>query len=321
MIDRKRRTVSMSISQLRLLRTKLWVRKIAGTLLLLVSIPTLRKAFGTGVQQIQKPKGVDWERIDIESIHGEWLSPPDAPANAVIFHIHGGGGVLGLSNSTRLMTGYLSLACNLRILLSDYRLAPEHPFPSGLNDCVATYRWLLSKGFTPQRIVMAGDSAGGHLMLSTLLMIRDAGLPLPAATVGISPVTDPTCSGKSMRSNALRDAILSPTFARTMMHHYVGDHPMNDPYLSPLITDLHNLPPILIQAGADEILLDDSRRFSDCARAAGVDLTLEIWPNMWHCWHYWVPELPEASQAIEHIAKFIKSHVDLSPALMNIQSG
>lgn len=162
----------MSISQSQLLRRKLWIRKIAGTFLLLVSIPTLRKANGTEVQQIQKPKGLDWERIDIESIHGEWLSPPGASADAVIFHIHGGGGVLGLSNSARSMTCYLSLACNLRILLPDYQLAPEHPFPSGLNDCVATYRWLLSKGFAPQRIVITGDSAGGHLMLSTLLMIR-----------------------------------------------------------------------------------------------------------------------------------------------------
>ena len=308
----------MSISQSQLLRRKLWIRKIAATFLLLVSIPTLRKANGTEVQQIQKPKGLDWERIDIESIHGEWLSPPGASADAVILHIHGGGGVLGLSNSARSMTSYLSLACNLRILLPDYRLAPEHPFPSGLNDCVATYRWLLLKGFAPQRIVITGDSAGGHLMLSTLLMIRDARLPLPVAAVGISPNTDPTCSGKSMRTNALRDAILSPTFAQKMMLHYVGSHPLNDPYLSPLIADLHNLPPMLIQAGADEILLDDSRRFSDCARAAGVNLTLEIWPNMWHCWHYWVPELPEASQAIEHIAKFIQSHVDLSPTATSI---
>ncbi len=299
----------MSKSQSQRIRRKLWIRKIAGTLLLLVSIPTLRKAFGTGVQTIQIPKGVDWEHADVDETCCEWLSPPVAPTDAVLLYLHGGGGVLGLSNSARMMTGYLSLACNLRTLLLDYRLAPEHPFPAGVNDCVATYRWLLSKDFTPQRIVMAGDSAGGHLMLGTLLMIRDAGQPLPAAAVCISPNTDPACSGKSMRSNALRDAILSPTFARTMMHHYVGGHPLNDPYLSPLVADLHTLPPMLILAGADEILLDDSRRFSEYAHTAGVDLTLEIWPNMWHCWHYWVPELPEASQAIEHIAKFIRSHI------------
>ena len=310
----------MSKIQSQLIRRKLWIQKIAGTLLLLVSIPILRKAFGTGVQQIKIPKGVDWEPVDVEGVHCEWLSPPDTPTDAVLLHLHGGGGVLGLSNSARWMTGYLSLACHLRILLLDYRLAPEYPFPAGVNDCIAAYRWLLSKGFTPQRIVMAGDSAGGHLMLSTLLMIRDAELPLPAATVGISPVTDPTCSGKSMRSNALRDTILSPIFARRMMHHYVGGHPLNDTYLSPLIADLHNLPPMLIQAGADEILLDDSRRFNDYARAAGVNVTLEIWPNMWHVWHYCAPELPEANQAIEHIARFIHSHIELSQTPMRLQS-
>ena len=145
-------------------------------------------------------------------------------------------------------------------------------------------------------------------MLSALLRLRDTGLLLPAAAIGISPNTDPTCSGKSMRSNAYRDALLSSVFARRMMHHYVGRHDLNDPHLNPLIADLQTLPPMLIQAGADEVLLDDSRRFAECARAAGVDLTLEVWPEMWPCWHYWVPELPEANQAVEHIAGFVRSH-------------
>ncbi|HVP21562.1 MAG TPA: alpha/beta hydrolase [Anaerolineaceae bacterium] len=309
----------MSKRQSQSIRRKLWIRKIAGTLLLLVSIPTLRKANGTETQQIQIPDGLDWEPVDIEGIHGEWLSPPGAPTDAVIIHFHGGGGVLGLNNSVRSMVGYLALESNLRALLPDYRLAPEHPYPAGLDDCLSTYRWLLFRGYAPQRIVMAGDSEGGHIMLSALLRLRDAGLPLPAAAIGISPNTDPTCSGESMRFNALRDAVLSPIFARRMMHHYVGGHSLDDPYLSPLIADLHNFPPILIQAGADEILLDDSRHFADCARTAGVDLTLEIWPNMWHCWHYWVPELPEANQAIEHIARYLHSlKVNPSPTRQQV---
>lgn len=310
----------MSQIKSQVLRGKLWIQKIAGTLLLIASVSGFRKAWGTDVKQIHIPKGIDWEPVDVEGVHAEWLSPQDSPSDAALLHLHGGGGVLGLSNSARWMTGYLSLACHLRILLLDYRLAPEYPFPAGVNDCVAAYRWLLSRGLAPQRIVVAGDSAGGHLMLSTLLMIRDTMQPLPAAAVGISMVTDPTCSGKSMRSNALRDTLLSGTFARTMMRHYVGGHPLNDPYLSPLIADLHNLPPMLIQAGADEILLDDSRRFCDYARAAGVNVTLEIWPNMWHVWHYCAPELPEANQAIEYIARFIHSHIELSQTPMSLQS-
>jgi acetyl esterase/lipase len=207
------------------------------------------------------------------------------------------------------MIGHIALACKLRTLIPDYRLAPEFPFPAGLNDCVAAYRWLLSEGFKPQRIVIAGDSMGGYLTICTLLVLRGDGKPLPAAAVCISPNTDMTLSGKSMRTNALRDALLSPKFARTLAHHYIGDHDLSDPYISPLLADLHGLPPILIHAGADEILLDDSRRFSDHARAAGVDLTLEIWPHMWHDFHSCVPVLPEANQAIEQLAEYVKWHI------------
>ncbi len=240
-----------------LIRGRQWVHRIAGVFLLR-SIPKLRIACGAGSDRIQIPKGLDWRSVDADGVHCEWLTPPNAPTDAVLLHLHGGGGVLGLYNFARWMTGYISLACNLRILLPDYRLAPEHPFPAGLNDCVTVYRWLLSKGFMPQRIVIAGDSAGGHLTLSTLLVIRDADQPLPAAAICISPNTDPTCSGKSMQTNALRDAIISPKFTRTMMRLYAGSHDLSDPYLSPLIADLHGLPPLLIQVGADEILLDDS---------------------------------------------------------------
>jgi acetyl esterase/lipase len=300
----------MSKNQSQNIRRRIWLRKIAGTLLLLISIPLLRKANGDEDNQIKIPSGFDWLPVDIDGMRGEWLVPPDAPKDAVMLHIHGGGGVTGLNNSARSMIGHLALACNLRVLIPHYRLAPEHPFPDGLSDCAATYRWLISKGIPPQRIVIAGDSEGGHIMLSTLLMIRDAGEPLPAAGIGISPNTDPSCSGKSMHSNAFRDAILSPIFARRMMHHYVGDHSLRDPFLSPQVADLRDLPPMLIQAGADEILLDDSRRFADCARKAGVDLTLEVWPNMWHCWHYWGPELTEANQAIEHIAGFVHRFIE-----------
>jgi len=299
----------MSTNKLQIIRRKLWIRKIAGTFLLLISIPMLRKAYGTEVKQVRIPKGLDWEPVNIESIHGEWISPPDAPLDAVILHIHGGGGVVGLNNSARSMIGNLSSACNLRTLIPHYRLAPEYPFPAGVNDCLTTYRWLLSKGFHSFRIMLAGDSEGGHIMVSALLMIRDVGLPLPAAAIAISPNMDPTCSGNSMRTNSRMDAILSPTFACRMMSLYVGGHSLKDPYLSPLIADLRRLPPMLIQAGADEILLDDSRRFSNCAQAAGTDLTLEIWPKMWHAWHYWAPELPEANQAIDHIARFVHKHI------------
>jgi monoterpene epsilon-lactone hydrolase len=238
-----------------LIRGKQWVLRI-GAGCLLGSIPRLRIASGAGSQEIRIPEGLDWHSVDADGVHCEWLTPPNAPTDTVLLHLHGGGGVLGLYNSSRWTSGHISLACNLRVLLPDYRLAPEHSFPAGLDDCVAVYRWLLAKGFMPQRILLAGESMGGHLVLGTLLVIRDAGQPLPAAAICISPNTDPTCSGKTMRTNARRDAILSPRFQRTMMRLYVGSHDLSDPYISPLNADLRSLPPLLVQVGADELLLE-----------------------------------------------------------------
>jgi monoterpene epsilon-lactone hydrolase len=285
-----------------------WITRFAA-IPVLGSITTLRNGSGAGAKQIQVPQGLLWETADADGIHCEWLTPSNASSDSVLLYLHGGGGVLGLYNSSRKMTGHIALTCNLRTLMPDYRLAPENPYPAGLNDCVTTYRWLLSQDIQSHRIVIAGDSMGGYFTICMLLKLRDIGQPLPAAAVCISPNTDPTLSGKSMKTNAKKDALLSPKFARTMMSLYVSGHNLNDSYLSPLIADLRGLPPILIQAGADEILLDDSTRFSDAARAAGLDLTLEVWPHMWHDWHSCVPELPEANQAIGRIAEFIKKYL------------
>jgi len=284
-----------------------WLSRIRGGFLL-SSIPSLRKFVGTEIP-IQIQQGLQWDVINANGVRCEWIGPPNAQSDAVLLYLHGGGGVLGLSNLHRNLVGYISSDCNLRCLIPDYRLAPENPFPIGLNDCLAAYSWLLTQGFDPGRIGIAGDSAGGYLTLSCLLAIRDAGLPLPAAAICISPNTDPTCTGQSMKTNARRDAWLSPKFAKTMMHHYVNNHDLDDPHLSPLIADLHGLPPILIHAGANEILLNDSTRFYDHAKSAGVDVTLDIWPNMWHDWHVCVPSLLEANQAIDQISKFVKEHI------------
>ncbi len=302
-----------------LIRGRQWILRIAGTLLVR-SIPALRRAMGEGSPP-RVPEGVSWQPVDAGGVHCEWLSPTGAPANALVLHLHGGGGVLGLYNSERRIASHIALACKLRALLPDYRLGPEDPFPAGLNDCVAVYRWLLSNRLTAVRIILAGDSAGGYLTLSTLLRLRDSGDPLPAAAVCISPNTDPTCNGGTMRTNVRRDAILSPTFASTLMRQYIGNCDLHDPYLSPLIADLHGLPPILIQVGADEILLDDSRRFSERAKAAGVDVTLEIWPHMWHVWHSCAPALPEANEAIEGIAEFAGRHLRMRPTTRSSRFG
>lgn len=302
----------MSPIGVRFIRARQWVLRSA-SVLLVRSIPLLRRAMGQGSPPARPPKGIGWQCVDAVGVRCEWLVPSGAPADAVLLYLHGGGGVLGLDNGARWRARHVSQACNMRALLPDYRLAPEDPFPAGLNDCVAVYRWLLSSGFRSDRIVIAGESAGGYLTLSTLLVLRDGHEPPPAAAICVSPNTDPTCSGTTMRTNAWRDAILSPTFARTLMRHYVGGHDLSDPYLSPMTADLHGLPAVLIQVGADEILLDDSRRFAERAQAAGADLTLEVWPAMWHVWHSCVPALPEANQAIQGIADFVGRHLRVGP--------
>ena len=292
----------------RLIRGQQWLLRF-GAIPLLRSIPALRGASEAGEKQVKVPKGIRWEEVDADGVRCEWLIPPDTPTDAVLLYLHGGGGVLGLYNSGRNLVGHIALACKLRTLAVDYRLAPEYPFPHGLNDCVTAFRWLVAEGFEPARIVVGGDSMGGLLALSTLLVIRDAGQVLPAAAVCLSPNTDIALTGKSIRTNAWRDALLSPQFLRTMALLFAGGHDPCDPYLSPLTAPLHDLPPILIQVGTDELLLDDAVSLRERASPAGVDVALEVWPDMWHDWHSCVPGLPEANEAIEHIADFIKTHV------------
>ncbi len=291
----------------KLVRCQQWLLRFAA-IPLLHAIPVLRGGSGAGERRIRVPYGIRREVADAGGVRCEWLIPADARADTVLLHFHGGGGVLGLYNSGRNMVGHIALTCKLRALMVDYRLAPEYPFPHGRNDCVAAYRWLIAQGFDARRVVLAGDSMGGQLVLSALLFIRDAGAPLPAGAVCISPNTDISLSGKSIRTNAWRDALLSPQFLRRMASLYAGGTDPCEPSLSPLFAGLRGLPPILIQAGADELLLDDSTRFYDRASAAGVDVTLEVWPRMWHDWHSCTPGLPEANEAIEHIASFINMH-------------
>ena len=295
----------------RYIRSQQWLLRF-GAIPLLRSIPALRNASGAGEKHVKVPPGFHWEAVNAGGVQCEWLVPPDAPADTVLLYFHGGGGVLGLYNSGRNLAGHIALACKRHALMVDYRLAPEFPFSHGLNDCSAAYRWLASEGIEPDHIVIAGDSMGGLLTLAALLVIRDTGQSPPVAAVCISPNTDIALTGRSVRTNAWRDALLSPQFLRTMASLFAGGHDPCDPYLSPLYANLRGLPPILVQVGEDELLLDDAVRLHDRALAAGVNMTLEIWPHMWHDWHSCVPGLPEANEAIEHIARYLNECIQPS---------
>jgi acetyl esterase/lipase len=252
------------------------------------------------------PRGVTRTTIKLDGISAEWIYPANMSPQSIILYLHGGGWTLGWTNTERRLLGYICKAARSRALALEYRLAPEHPFPAALTDCFTAYCWLLSNGISPQNIVIAGTSAGGNLVLSTLLALRDAGEPFPAAAVCISAATDLACTGESF--NTRKDPLLNTKFVETMIKHYIGDQDPHLPLISPYYGNLMGFPPLLIHVGEDEILLSDAERLADNARNAGVDVQLFIWPKMWHAWHLFVPILPEAGQAVKEIGAFISQH-------------
>ena len=226
----------------------------------------------------------------------------------VLLYLHGGGFVYGLTPQHLEMVAYLAQKINIRALLVDYRLAPAHPFPAPLDDCLTAYRWLLKQGVSARNIVVAGDSAGGNLTITSLMKLRDSGDPLPSAAVCLSPVAD--FSDRGNLAEGFNDPLL-PRRARGRYHKsYVAHHDARDPLISPVFGDWHSLPPLLVHVGEDEILQADALRIRELAQAAGVDVRLEIYPRMWHVWQIFMA-LPQAIQSLDDIAQFLRSHLGL----------
>jgi monoterpene epsilon-lactone hydrolase len=257
----------------------------------------------------QTPDDVSREAVDCDGVGGEWIDAPGVDPETVVYYLHGGGYTIGSITSHRLLISRISRATGARALAVNYRLAPENPYPAGLEDALAGYRWLIATGIEPSRITIGGDSAGGGLTLATLLALRDAGDPLPAAAILISPWTDLTSSGESIESRAELDPMIDPSQAHRAVEAYIGSRDASDPLVSPVFADLSRLPPMLIQVGDHEVLLDDSTRLEANARAAGVDATLEVWDEMFHVWHFFASMLPEAQQAIDRIGAFVRQHI------------
>jgi epsilon-lactone hydrolase len=208
------------------------------------------------------------------------------------------------------MVAYLARKLGVRALLVDYRLAPDHPFPAALDDCVTAYRWLLKQGLAARHIVVAGDSAGGNLTLTTLMALRDSGDPLPAAAACLSPVADLT-GGDRFRE--FHDPLLHPRAARAADRAYVAGNNPRLPLISPVFGDWRGLPPLLIHAGEDEVLRADAVRVEALAREAGVDVRLEIYARMWHVWQINLA-LPQAVQSLDDIAQFLQPETALNAA-------
>ncbi len=247
------------------------------------------------------------EPVDVNGVPGEWVTPPRVEGGRTVLYLHGGYYVLGSIRSYRNMAGNVAAAARARALIVDYRLAPEHPFPAALDDALTAYHWLLEHEATPEQITLAGDSAGGGLALALLLFLRERGEPLPAAAVCMSPATDLSLSGETWRTNARKDVVVSRYLAEQAQLMYLRDTDPCNPLASPLFAGLHGLPPILIQVGSDEFVLSDSICFAECARSAGVDVTLEVWPGMQHVWQFCASLLPEGRQALTRIGDFIRA--------------
>jgi len=271
-----------------------------------LSIEEQRAQMEVGLTQFQLPTDVSCDPVDAGGVPAEWIATPGVVAERVICYLHGGGYVLGSINTHREMVSRLSRAAGARVLILDYRLAPENPFPAAVDDSLAAYRWLLSVGVDPARLVIAGESAGGGLTVATLVALRDAGEPLPRAGICLSPWVDLECLGESMVTKAEIDPVATRDGTLMLAKAYLGNTDPRTPLASPLYADLTGLPPLLIQVGTAECLFDDAARLADRARAAGVDVILEPWDDMIHMWHMFAAMLPEGQQAIDRIGEFIR---------------
>lgn len=274
------------------------------------SIPHFRQECEkTNPRLASLPAGIEVTPVRINSLpaglSAEWIRPSGADKGKVLFYIHGGGFVSGSCNDHRAMVAKLVQGSGIGALLFEYRLAPEHPYPAALDDSLAAYRWLLTEGFSPSNIVIAGNSAGGGLCLAMLLALRDQGKPLPAAAVALSPMTDLKLTGESHRTRA-RLCISPPGMSEVCSQYYAGGNDPGLPLISPLYGDLHGLPPLFISVGDYETILDDSTRFAEKAQAAGVAVTLRVGEAMVHCYPLLAPLFPEATQALDEISDFIK---------------
>ena len=270
------------------------------------SVEEARAGFEQVTSMFPVDADIKREAVSAGGVKAEWVSAPDADAGRAVLYLHGGGYVIGSINTHRSLAARLSRASKARVLVIDYRLAPEHPHPAAVDDAVAAYRWMLGQGLKPARIVVAGDSAGGGLTVATLLAIRDAKLPLPAAGACLSPWVDLEGIGESMTTKASADPIVQKAGLLLMAAAYLGGKDPRTPLAAPLYADLSGLPPLLIQVGTAETLLDDASRLAERARTAGVTVSYEPWESMIHVWHLFAPMLDEGQQAIDRIGEFVR---------------
>ena len=256
---------------------------------------------------VELPTEIQVDAVDVDGIPAEWITSKNISTDKVLLYFHGGGYALGSCKTHRDLAARLVRAGHVRVLLIDYRLAPENPFPAAVEDAIRSYHWLIEQGISTDALYIGGDSAGGGLAMATLVKLRDEGVALPHAAILISPWLDLAMTGNSITTCANLDPMVSYDGLHKMAQLYLGECDPTTPLASPIYADLQGLPSLLIQVGSDEVLLDDATRLAAKAKDAGVPVQLEVWEGMWHVWHGWANVgLPEADEAFEQIGRFVR---------------
>ena len=254
------------------------------------------------------PSDVIYDEIEDFSYKAEWVIPPEEDPEKVIFYTHGGGYGMGDLISSRALIAPIAKKTGIRVFSFEYRLAPEHPFPAAFDDAKEAYEYVLGQGYSPGNIIAFGESAGGGLAVSNILRLIAEGKEAPQCLVTISPWSDLTATGQTYFLNEDKDPLLRGKYLKRLADSYVGDDSPLNPYISPAFASYDDrFPPTLIQAGSDEVLLDDSKLLYNAMKDGGVDVDIEIYPKMWHVFHIW--QIEESDKAITAIDEFIKRKV------------
>jgi acetyl esterase/lipase len=271
------------------------------------SMQDLRDRIDASMGALPLAEGTGAINVNAGDVPAIWCERDEGEHDPVLVYFHGGGYRIASALAYRAYGSHLAQACATRVLVVDYRLAPENPFPAAVDDAVAAYRWVLEEEHVPPgRIVIGGDSAGGGLAAALLLASGRAGLPLPAGAVCLSPWVDLTNTAATYATRAEADTMFSKNSAEQAARFYLDGHAATDPLASPVFGDWRGLPPLFIQVGDAEVLLDDAARLAKVARDAGVDVEHHVYPEMPHVWQTNFPAFPEAVQAVTQIAAFIR---------------
>ncbi|MHC1780206.1 MAG: alpha/beta hydrolase [Bacteroidales bacterium] len=269
------------------------------------SVKKFRDDIDRASARVKLPDSVSVEKVSAAGINAEWITPENPQDEKVLLYIHGGGFISGSCLTHRMHVAKFAVECRLKSLVFDYRVAPEHPFPAALDDCVMVYKWLLNEGYKPENIIVGGESAGASLTLTLLLALKDEGIALPKAAFSISPITDLSCSAKSFEYNAKNDVAPMGSWS-VWTNYYIAGNDTRNPLLSPLFGNYEGIPPLYICVGTYEIHLEDCINVAKVARDYGVDVTLRKWEGMIHAFPLLTPLFPEAKQAFLEVCDFIK---------------